>query len=405
MPKAKLTTKGAVEALPPPEKAQEHYWCTDLRGFGVVVGAKNKTFVVQRDVNGKSRRVAIGRYGDITLDQARKKAEQLMGQMRGGVDPTGRRKAAAANNMTLRDALEKYERYLVAKERSPRTGAGYRANLQRYCSDWLDRPMAEITRTAANARHHLIGDRNGKHAANQTMRALSAIWRRIGREYPALDATPTVNVDFYPEPPRTAVIPYAQLPEWWAGVHSIKNPIRRDLYIWFLFTGTRREESASLRWSQVDLDAGTVHFPRTKTDPFTLPLSDFLVDLLRVRRSCESTLALFGKDCEFVFPARTRTGKIGHVTEPKLNENEVALFPCPWTPHTLRHTFVSIAENKVSIPATHGRLLVNHALAKSGDAHSGYNHPDFDDLKRSQQLVTNALRTAIWKFSYPQRPL
>ncbi|MER8941261.1 integrase family protein [Mesorhizobium sp. M0915] len=405
MPKLKLTTKGAIDALPPPEKAQEHYWCTDLRGFGVVVGAKNKTFVVQRDVNGKSRRVAIGRHGDITLDQARKKAEQLMGQMRGGVDPTGERRAAAANNMTLRDSLEKYERYLAAKERSPKTGAEYRANLQRYCKDWLDRPMVEITRDSANARHHLIGAKNGKHAANATMRALRAIWRRVGKQYPALDVPPTVNVDFYPEHARTAVIPYAQLPDWWAGVHSIKNPIRRDLYIWFLFTGTRREESSSLRWSQVDLDAGTVHFPRTKTDPFTLPLSDFLIDLLRGRRACESTLAQFGADCEFVFPTRTRTGKIGHVSEPKLNENEVALFPCTWTPHTLRHTFVSIAENKVSIPATHGRLLVNHALAKSGDAHSGYNHPDLDDLKRSQQLVTNALRTAIWKFSYPQRPL
>ncbi|RWA85909.1 integrase family protein [Mesorhizobium sp.] len=405
MPKAKLTTKGAIDALPSPTKAQEHWWCTSLRGFGVVVGAKNKTFVVQRDVKGKSRRVAIGRYGDITLDQARKKAEQLMGQMRGGIDPTGERRAAAANHMTLRDALEKYERYLVAKERSPRTGAGYRADLQRYCSDWLDRPMAEITRTDANARHHLIGGKHGKSAANATMRALRAIWRRMGKEYPALDVPPTVNVDFYPEHARTAVIPYVQLPDWWAGVHQIQNPIRRDLYIWFLFTGTRREESASLRWSQVDLGAGLVHFPRTKTDPFTLPLSDFLLALLHGRRSCESTLAQFGAACEFVFPAWTRAGKIGHVAEPKLNEKEVALFPCAWTPHTLRHTFVSIAENKVAIPATHGRLLVNHALPKSGDAHAGYNHPDFDDLKRSQQMVTNALKAAIWKFSYPQLPL
>ncbi|RVA73508.1 DUF4102 domain-containing protein, partial [Mesorhizobium sp. M7A.F.Ca.US.006.04.2.1] len=108
MPKAKLTTKGDIDSLPLVPTGQEHWWCTDLRGFGVVVGARTKTFVVQRDVRGKSRRVSIGRYGDITLQQARKRAEELMGEMRGGVDPLAERRAAAANNMTLLEAWELY---------------------------------------------------------------------------------------------------------------------------------------------------------------------------------------------------------------------------------------------------------------------------------------------------------
>ncbi|RUX70688.1 DUF4102 domain-containing protein [Mesorhizobium sp. M7A.F.Ca.US.005.03.1.1] len=402
MPKAKLTTKGDIDSLPLVPTGQEHWWCTDLRGFGVVVGARTKTFVVQRDVRGKSRRVSIGRYGDITLQQARKRAEELMGEMRGGVDPLAERRAAAANNMTLLEAWELYKGHLDAKERSPKTGDEYWKNLNRYCSDWLNRPLAEISREAANARHRLIGKQNGKYAANATMVALRAIWRRVQRQHPALGAPPTENVDFFEEKPRKTVITYDMLPDWWLGANSIDNPIRRDLYIWLLFTGTRSEEARSIRWAQVDLDTGTLHFPITKTEAFTLPLSDFLIGLLRSRKACEFTIAQFGSDCEFVFPASSKTG---FIAEPKLNEKEVERFPCEWTPHTLRHTFVTMAENKVAISETHRRLLVNHAIPKSGDAHAGYNHPELDDLRRSQQAVTNAFKAAIWKFAYPQLPL
>lgn len=396
MPKAKLTTKGAIDALTLPDgKLQEHWWCTDLRGFGVVVGKLNKTFVVQRDVKGRSRRVSIGRYGEITVHEARRRAEEVMGEMRAGVDPLAQRRAAAANNMTLEEAWKLYkEGHLEAKERSPRTVSDYEANLNRYLSDWLKRPLVEITRTAAHARHRKISKENGKAAANHAMVTLRAIWRRVRKQYPALDAPPTENVDFNKTHPRTAVIPYDKLPEWWEGVQKIENPIRRDLYIWLLFTGTRSEEARSMRWDQVDLKAGTVDFPVTKTEPFTLPLSNFLVKLLKERRACKTTAALF-KDSEFVFPAKSKTG---YVAEAKLNgKKEADLFPCRWTPHTLRHTFITLAENKVGIHPKHIRLLVNHVASGNGDAHADYNHPELSDLKRSQQAITDVLRKATMR--------
>jgi integrase len=208
-----------------------------------------------------------------------------------------------------------------------------------------------------------------------------------------LGEPPTINVDWYKETPRAAVIAVADLPAWWLGVQSTENPIRRDFYIWLLFTGCRREESATLRWDQIDLDAGTVHFSKTKTDPFDLPLSDFLIDLLSTRRADEGTLATFGEDCPWVFPS---TSKTGHLAEAKLSAREAKTIPVRFSPHLLRHTYITISENKVSIPSGHARLLVNHALPASGDAHAGYNHPDMNDLRRSQQAMTDFLRSAIW---------
>jgi integrase len=66
-----------------------------------------------------------------------------------------------------------------------------------------------------------------------------------------------------------------------------------------------------------------------------------------------------------------------------------------WTPHTLRHTWITISENKVAMPPAHSRLLANHAVNAKGDAHMGYIHPDFDDLHKSQEMMSEFLLAAI----------
>jgi integrase len=390
MPMAKLTTKRAVNKLPHPETGQVFWWCSDLRGFGVCVGKHNKSFVVQRDIKGTSRRITIGRFGDISLHAARKRAEELEGTMRGGTDPVEEKHKTTADNMTLRQAWALYQGHLAAKERSPVTRAGYWLLIQCHLSDWLDRPLVEITRQAARDRHVHIGEERGKYSANATMRALRAIWRRVRKQHPKLEEAPTANVDFYEEKPRTAVV--EDLAAWWRGVQKVENPIRRDLFIFLLFTGCRSGEAKTLRWEQIDFNAGKIYFPITKTEAFDLPLSDFLVDLLKARRADKATRAVFGEDCQWVFPAHA---KPGHVVEVKLGAEERTLFADRWTPHTLRHTWNTISQNKVPMPPAHSRLLQNHVLNIKGDAHMGYNHPDLGDLRKSQQMMSDFLVTAI----------
>ena len=169
------------------------------------------------------------------------------------------------------------------------------------------------------------------------------------------------------------------------------NPIRRDFYLFLLFTGLRSEEARSVKWNQVDLNRGIVHFPKTKTDPFNLPLSDFLIDLLKQRKDCEKTNAEF-ENSLWIFPSH---GKFGHIAEAKLSAREVRELPIRFHPHLLRHTYITISENQIAMPVGHARLLVNHALPALGDAHLVYLHPSIDDLKRSQQAVTDFLKVAI----------
>jgi integrase len=102
-------TKRAVDALDRPRKSQEFLWDSELRGFGVrVVPSGLKTFIVQyRTAAGRSRRLAIGRYGLITVEQARDQAKIKLGMVASGVDPA-EQEDVPEDSMTVSDLCDWY---------------------------------------------------------------------------------------------------------------------------------------------------------------------------------------------------------------------------------------------------------------------------------------------------------
>ncbi len=95
-------TKRSVDAFKAPASGQEFLWDGELRGFGVrAVPSGLKTFVIQyRTLQGQSRRVMLGRYGVLTVEQAREQAKIKLGQVAGGADPAKER-ADIRNDVTV----------------------------------------------------------------------------------------------------------------------------------------------------------------------------------------------------------------------------------------------------------------------------------------------------------------
>ncbi len=85
---AKLN-KRTVDALAAPASGQAFLWDTEIKGFGIRVGATGtKTFVIQyMNEEGRVRRVKIGRFGVMTVEQARELAKIQLGKVASGEDP------------------------------------------------------------------------------------------------------------------------------------------------------------------------------------------------------------------------------------------------------------------------------------------------------------------------------
>ena len=63
-------TKRFVDSLEHPERGQMFHWDSELPGFGLRVGRTAKSYVVQRDIAGRTVRETIGKHGVFTPEES-----------------------------------------------------------------------------------------------------------------------------------------------------------------------------------------------------------------------------------------------------------------------------------------------------------------------------------------------
>ena len=173
-------TKRTVNALLPAEKP----WVVSddkLTGFGVrIQPSGTKAFIVNYRAGDGGRkapikRVALGRYGPLTADKARRLAHEVLGKVAGGDDPAEDR-AEARGMPTLGGTFEQY--MAANSNRSKRTNELYRYEANRYLGDWLPRPLDAVSRADVEARFNSITADHGWSTANRAMSLLCSIYRR-----------------------------------------------------------------------------------------------------------------------------------------------------------------------------------------------------------------------------------
>lgn len=132
MPTLRLT-KAAIDSAKS-EGRDTFLWDATLRGLGVkITPSGSKVFIYQYRMGGrgsKLRRFTIGRYGELTLEAARRKAEELARQVRlDGNDPLEAKRSARAKAAELAFAAyaERFWRECLQIEWKSSHAQSYRA--------------------------------------------------------------------------------------------------------------------------------------------------------------------------------------------------------------------------------------------------------------------------------------
>ena len=156
-------------AAPTTDGKPKIHWDADptMTGFGVLVsGATSaKSYVAQRAILGRSRRVTVGRVGRMSLVDARARAKTILAQMDLGIDPKARRAAD-----TLREALDQY--FVDKMNLRDATRRAYRDGIERHLAAWLHRPIRSITREQVERRHREILKPRWRRAAGPLCAAM-----------------------------------------------------------------------------------------------------------------------------------------------------------------------------------------------------------------------------------------
>jgi integrase len=354
-----LTDK-IVRGKPPATGGQYLVRDAALPGFFVVVGKRTKTFTVQCDVKDelgrrRTKKVAIGQVGELSVAQARAKAKATLGALQVEGKFEERRK-----EWTLGEAWEHMRDFeLPGKGSRPRTVDGYEKTIRRLMGDWRDVPLRRFADKPylVTERHRAITNKNGDYAANHFGRAFRRLYNyaqaKLDRTLPVTAWSKVIS--FNREYRRNTGMGEGELSGWFAQLAALPNGVRREFHLLTLLSGSRPDALSRAEWRHVDVRRRALHIPDPKGGEhraFDIPLSrPMLASLARARRAGRM---LAPRQAErFIFPAAK--SKSGHLVEWKEDRTILSKWGVD-----LRQSY-TIAGEALDVSERTMKRLMNHA--------------------------------------------
>ncbi|WP_170385471.1 tyrosine-type recombinase/integrase [Ruegeria atlantica] len=267
-------TKRAVEALP--VEAKDYFvWDSQIAGFGVrVMPSGAKTYQAQYRKGGRTRRVSIGRHGKITVDEARKLAKELMGQVAKGENPA-EEIAQHRRAPTVAALCERFFDTHVKERCKASTQGEYRRAIDLFIVPAIGNfKVVELERKDIAELHHKFRDK--PYQANRTLGVLSKMFNlaEIWGLRPD-GSNPCRHVPKYREEKRERFLCQDELQRLGQALtdaerDSSESPFVIAAFRLFILTGCRLGEIQTLQWSFIT-DAG-MELPDTKTGARRIPL-------------------------------------------------------------------------------------------------------------------------------------
>ncbi|MBW3599076.1 MAG: site-specific integrase [Planctomycetes bacterium] len=294
-------TKAALEKLPAPGEGRVYHYDETTPGLALCITANGvRTFYVVRRIKGRPKRIRIGRFPEVTIEQARKKAAKHSGAIADGIDPT-----ADHRGLTCEELFAYWLDHAKAHKKTWREDE---RQINKFLAGWKPQRAAAITRADVQKLHASIGRKSGPYQANRTLALVRAIWNKAATDYGFTGQNPAAGIHKYREESRDRFLQADELPRFFEALTSEPDPTMRDFFTLSLLIGARRGNIQAMRWDELNLAESWWRIPESKSGQSVfVHLPPAAVALLRER-------AEVANGSPWVFPARSRTG---HLVEPK----------------------------------------------------------------------------------------
>lgn len=415
-------TKTVVDRLEPREK--EYFaWCGKLSGFGVRVWPNGKkVFTVQYRTGGRgapTRRKSLGTYGVVTVDQARKAAENYLASAHLGNDLVGAERESRSE-MTVSQLCDEYLEHGVGLKKAStiktdigringhirpllgkkKISAVTRQDIERFLNDIAKGKTAQDKRTSKKGRSIIKG---GKGTATRTVRLLGGIFTyAVNQGY--LETNPRTGVKLFKdgakerflsedelarlskalEEAETIGLPWTfredaktkHRPKSEEKQREILSPHVTGAIRLLLLTGCRLREILHLRWNEVDFERGLLLLPDSKTGRKTVFLSDAALEVLQNLPRVGRYVIAGGNPDQPRADLKRPWQRLAQHAELE----DVRL-------HDLRHTFASIGAAQGMSLQMIGALLGH----KSPETTARYAHLTEDPLRQALNRMSDAI--------------
>ena len=346
---AQLLTHRTIETLRP---AEAPYRVPDQRCKGLAVrvapsGVKTWDLAYRIRGTAKMRRLSLGRTTDVSLEQARERANELTSAARGGRDligEEGEARDAAASRITVEKLIDLYLRRRVVGRL--RTAKSIESRLRRTLAPILQRYAADICRRDIREILDNIVDQGKGREAEKRRQVCTAMFRwALSQDIVAAD--PTVGLEAYDRgTPRDRVLTVEEIETLWKWLESDALSLEAaDILKLELLTGARCGEISGLRAEEIDRQKWIWTLPASRSKngrQRVTPIVGLAREMLEQRISGVEKGPLFVLDKGVVMTS----AHIGHYLLTRRTTLPIAVF----TSHDLRRTFATmLAEMGVAL--------------------------------------------------------
>ena len=362
-------TKTAVERL---ETTGKRYEVRDdeVPGFLVRVGVDgSKSFyLVYRAGKGRTaqkKRLHLGAYPKITVEQARRLATEKAASVTLGADPAAALREEKAA-LSIAEALDAFQKEYVAKLK-PSTISFYEDIIKRHLKPAMGRVGTKKLGYSDIARLH-TAMKEKPYMANRCIAVISVFlnWCEL-HGYRDKNSNPCKEIRLYKEQKRQEFMGATELAilgdtlermeRTWHERQRTKEkrtaedvdtitPLAAAAIRLLMFTGARRGEILGLKWTYIDLGQGIARLPDSKTGFKVLQLPAPAVAVLKELPQLS----------EYVFPSPSASGHMVNIKDAwgdVLKQSGLT----GWRIHDLRHAFASMIVNSgASLPIV-GKIL------------------------------------------------
>jgi integrase len=427
-------TKRTVDALKFTPGCDYFVWDSTLRGFGVRVTQREsptgklhtrKVFVVgyRSNQTRQYRRLTIGTFGPLTVDQARTEALRHLSEITRGTDPLDVRRAAAAER-TVRELGPEYLADVRIRRKTSTAHEYTRLWNKHVVPAFGSRKVAEVSPLHVTRLHRSMHET--PYVANRVAAMLGAFFS-FAAKHGARPAgnNPAHAVEWFPEKARERFLSAAEfrrlgtalataeregLPP--APQHRRKSksestrkhvpkkastPIPANPYAvaairLLTLTGCRENEILSLRWDAVDFDRGFLRLTDTKTGKSE-------------RRLGQSAAALLANlprlaDNPHVLPGAAPGSHLKEIKRVWYAVRHAAALDSVRL-HDLRHSYASVSATGGE-PLLVIRSLLGHARIATTER---YAHLSDDPVKRAADRASSDIAAWLDGEETPVRPL
>jgi integrase len=316
----------------------------------------SKTYHVQYDLHGRTRKVSGGRVAVMKEPQAREWARKILARVKLGEDPAGDK---AEDRVKGKDTVGRLiEVYLERRQRElrPRSFLEVKRHLLSHASPLHLTPISKLDRRTIAGMLMTIESKSGKVAANRVRSSLMAFmgWC-VGSGY--IETNP---VDYTPKAAENGARERLHSDD---EVHAIWRALGDAPYSaivkLLMLLGLRRTEIGGLRWDEIDFESATITLPAERTKAkhkFVVPLPDAALKVIGAQSGRGKREHVFGlRDTGF-------SGWSGGKAELDAKLSAAGYEFAHWTLHDFRRAISTTMNERLGVRPEVVEVILGHVV-------------------------------------------